>query len=188
LPSSLRIQLTFVPAGLSSKLSSQCPPVASWEVVYGLPPDPGAVPPAPLAWRLGAIPALAVTAAVAALGPRTGRFRRLVALATLGRHLRPAENTRAHNAVRAIRWASRVIPARWACLEQSTAAALLLAATGRRAEWRHGVSTDPVRLHAWVATSDGRPVEEPEDTSLYTVTYTPNGPGPTPLGPEGRTS
>ncbi|MFF3256433.1 lasso peptide biosynthesis B2 protein [Actinacidiphila glaucinigra] len=151
--------------------------IPSWGTV-DVPAALESVPHAPLRWRLGAVPALAVTAAVAALGARQARFRRMVALATLGRRLRPADKERATDAVRAVRWASRVIPARWACLEQSTAAALLLAATGHRAEWRHGVSTDPVRLHAWVADPHGRPVEEPEDTSLYAVTYTPNGPGP----------
>lgn len=67
---------------------------------------------------------------------------------------------------------------RWACLEESTAAAVLLAISGRRAEWRHGVATDPIRLHAWIADPEGQPVEEPADTALYTPTYTPDGPGP----------
>ncbi|WP_416970225.1 lasso peptide biosynthesis B2 protein [Streptomyces sp. 4F14] len=52
----------------------------------------------------------------------------------------------ARYAVCAVRRASRLVPLRWACLEQSTAAAVLLAMAGRRAEWRHGVATDPVRL------------------------------------------
>ncbi|MEU1674813.1 lasso peptide biosynthesis B2 protein [Streptomyces roseifaciens] len=133
---------------------------------------------APWPWRLAALPALAVTAAIRTAGPRHARFSRMVRLACAGRSFPPATNAQAAHAVRAVRWASRVIPSRWACLEQSTAAAVLLAATGRRAEWRHGVGTDPVRLHAWIADRNGAPVEEPEDTALYTVTYTPDGPGP----------
>ncbi|WP_405796628.1 lasso peptide biosynthesis B2 protein [Streptomyces sp. NBC_01506] len=64
----------------------------------------------------------------------------------------------------------------------STAASLLLAGARRRAEWRHGVAVDPVRLHAWIADPEGEPVEEPADTALYTPTYTPDGPGPAKAG------
>ncbi|WP_240801398.1 lasso peptide biosynthesis B2 protein [Streptomyces sp. A1136] len=46
-------------------------------------------------------------------------------------------------------------PARWACLEQSTAGTLLPDAAGRRAEWRHGIAADPVRLHAWIEDAAG---------------------------------
>lgn len=55
--------------------------------------------------------------------------------------------------------------------------------TGRRAEWRHGIALDPVRMHCWTAGPDGRPVDGPEDTGLYTVTCTPDGPGPGAHGP-----
>ncbi|MGX2994356.1 lasso peptide biosynthesis B2 protein [Streptomyces sp. JNUCC 64] len=85
-------------------------------------------------------------------------------------------------AVRAVRWAAWVMPMRWACLEDSVAAALLLAVTRRRAEWRHGVATDPVRLHAWITGPDGEPVEESADIAFYTATYTPDGPAT--QGPE----
>ncbi|MFI8942709.1 lasso peptide biosynthesis B2 protein [Streptomyces syringium] len=134
------------------------------------------LPTAPWRWRLGAVPALLLTAVWKAAGPRSGRFSRLVRLACSGRALSSAGEEQVRHAVRAVRWASAVIPARWACLEQSTAAAVLLAAVGLRAEWRHGVATDPVRLHAWIADRAGRPVEEPADMSLYVVTYTPDGP------------
>ncbi|MFI5616818.1 lasso peptide biosynthesis B2 protein [Streptomyces sp. NPDC051567] len=77
---------------------------------------------------------------------------------------------------------------RWACLEQSVAAALLLAVTGVRGEWRHGVAGDPVRLHAWIVDRNGCPVDEPPDTALYAVTYTPDGPGPARRGPGRRTT
>ncbi|MGH3905753.1 MAG: lasso peptide biosynthesis B2 protein [Pseudonocardiaceae bacterium] len=64
----------------------------------------------------------------------------------------------------------------------------MLAAAGRRAEWRHGVATDPVRLHAWIADHTGAPVEEPADTALYTATCTPDGPGQPRAIPHGRTA
>ncbi|MEU7181696.1 MULTISPECIES: lasso peptide biosynthesis B2 protein [Streptomyces] len=137
-------------------------------------PSPG---PVPARWRLAAIPVLLATVAVRVIGPGQGRFRRLVRLGCGGRSLPPATRVQAVDAVRAVRWASRLVPARWGCLEQSVAAALLLASTGRRAEWRHGFATDPVRLHAWIADQDGRPVEEPAETSLFTPIHTPDGPG-----------
>jgi Transglutaminase-like superfamily len=136
----------------------------------------GPVPVAPLLWRLGAVPALVVTAAVSAVGSRRGKFWRMVRLSCCGRRLRPASRLQAEAAVRAIRWASSMVPARWACLEQSAAAAVLLAVAGRRAEWQHGAAPDPWRLHAWIADYAGVPVEEPADTALYTPTYTPDGP------------
>ncbi|MER6528944.1 lasso peptide biosynthesis B2 protein [Streptomyces sp. NPDC001508] len=132
----------------------------------------------PLQWRAGAVPAVLITTVVWAFGHRDRRFSRLVRLACSGRALPPAATCQARYAVCAVRWASRLVPMRWACLEQSTAASVLLAMAGRRAEWRHGVATDPVRLHAWIADMEGEPVEEPEDTALYTPTYTPDGPGP----------
>ncbi|AQY20481.1 hypothetical protein T261_06068 [Streptomyces lydicus] len=131
----------------------------------------------PLRWRLAAIPAVLLTAAVRTCGLRRWRFRRLVRLACSGRHLTPATLTQAKYAIRAVRWASHTMPIRWACLEESIAATTLLAFAGRRGEWRHGLAPDPIRLHAWIVDLRGRPVEEPEDTSLYTPTYTPDGPG-----------
>ncbi|MEU9745846.1 lasso peptide biosynthesis B2 protein [Streptomyces niveus] len=138
-------------------------------------PDPVSIP---LRWRVGAVPVVLVTAAVWAACPRQGRFSRLVRLACAGRDLAPATGGQAHYAVCAVRWAARMMPMRWACMEESTAAALLLTVARRRAEWRHGVAVDPVRLHAWIADPRGAPVEEPADTALYTPTYTPDGPGP----------
>ncbi|MEU7638779.1 lasso peptide biosynthesis B2 protein [Streptomyces sp. NPDC039016] len=133
---------------------------------------------APQRWRLAAIPAVLLTAAIRTCGPRRRRFRRLVQLACSGRLLTPATSAQAKYAVRAVRRASYAMPTGWACLEESTAAAVLLALAGRRAEWRHGLATDPVRLHAWLVDAQGKPVEEPQDTLLYTPTYTPDGPGP----------
>ncbi|MET8825894.1 lasso peptide biosynthesis B2 protein [Streptomyces sp. NPDC004610] len=134
--------------------------------------------PVSLRWRVAAVPIVLVTAVAGVAGPRRGRFPRLVRLACAGRALPPATASQARYAVRAVRRAARYLPMRWACLEDSTAAALLLAAAGRRAEWRHGVALDPVRLHAWIADPEGEPVEEPADTALYVPTCTPDGPGP----------
>ncbi|MFD7546218.1 lasso peptide biosynthesis B2 protein [Streptomyces sp. NPDC059578] len=133
--------------------------------------------PIPLRWRVAAVPVVLVTAAVWSVGRRRARFSRLVRLACSGRDLPPATASQARYAVRAVRWAAQSLPMRWACLEDSTAAALLLTVVRRRAEWRHGVALDPVRLHAWIADADGSPVEEPTDTALYTTTYTSDGPG-----------
>ncbi|MFT2017375.1 lasso peptide biosynthesis B2 protein [Streptomyces sp. 796.1] len=139
-----------------------------------VPSEPGRTP---LWWRAVAVPAVLATATVWAVGRRRNRFQRLVHLACSGRDLPPATDLQARYAVRAVRWAAQFLPMRWACLEDSTAAALVLRVVGRRAEWRHGVALDPVRLHAWIAGPDSAPVEEPTDTALYTPTYTPDGPG-----------
>jgi hypothetical protein len=136
------------------------------------------VPAVPLRWRAGAAAAVFVTVAALTLGRRRHRFRRLTRLACSGRALRPATACQVRYAVCAARWAARWVPARWACMEESTSAAVLLVFARRRAEWRHGVAVDPVRLHAWIVAPDGNPVEEPPDTALYTVTHTPDGPGP----------
>ncbi|WP_103502869.1 lasso peptide biosynthesis B2 protein [Streptomyces otsuchiensis] len=150
--------------------------VPTWGTVEqsAAPPEHATVP---LRWRVVAVPAVLTTAAVRAAGRRRNRFSRLVRLACSGRDLPPATAAQARYAVRAARWAARFLPMRWACLEDSTAAALVLTAVRRRAEWRHGVALDPVRLHAWIADPEGEPVEEPADTALYTPTYTPDGPG-----------
>ncbi|MCK8676732.1 lasso peptide biosynthesis B2 protein [Streptomyces lichenis] len=129
-------------------------------------------------WRVVAVPVVLATATTWAVGRRRNRFARLVRLACSGRGLPPATASQARYAVRAVRWAAQLQPMRWACLEDFTAAALVLAVARRRAEWRHGVALDPVRLHAWIADADGAPVEEPADTALYHPTCTPDGPGP----------
>lgn len=133
-----------------------------------------------LFWRMLCLPVFAVIAVVLAVGPRKGRLRRLVALACSGRQLRPAPIVRVRAALNAVRSVSAYLPGRWACLEQSVATALLLALSGKRAEWRHGLATDPVRLHAWIADSSGRPVDEGPDIDAYTSIHTTDGPGPVP--------
>ncbi|MFB6816290.1 lasso peptide biosynthesis B2 protein [Streptomyces sp. NPDC056347] len=137
-------------------------------------PEPA---PIPLRWRVIAVPVVLATATVGAVSRRRKGFSRFVRLACSGRALPPATDSQARYAVRAVRWAAQLLPMRWACLEDSTAAAVVLRVAQLRAEWRHGVALDPVRLHAWIAGPDGAPVEEPADTALYTPTYTPDGPG-----------
>ncbi|WP_330239171.1 lasso peptide biosynthesis B2 protein [Streptomyces sp. NBC_00525] len=75
---------------------------------------------------------------------------------------------------------ARAVPAWIACLEGSTAASLLLAASGRGSAWRHGVAADPIRLHAWIRDEHGRPVEEPRHTGDYTPINTATPPGAEP--------
>ncbi|WP_033259392.1 MULTISPECIES: lasso peptide biosynthesis B2 protein [Kitasatospora] len=142
-------------------------PAVSWgtsEVPVRLP----AVGRPPLAWRIAATAVLATTLAVRTAGPRSERFGRLRRLAETGSALPPPSAAHASLAVRSIRWAAGNVPARVACLEESAAAALLLTLGGRGGVWRHGIATDPIRLHAWICDGDGRPVEEPAHTDHYT--------------------
>jgi Transglutaminase-like superfamily len=134
------------------------------------------IPRAPFRWRVGAAAAVLVAVGALLFGRRRHRFRRLARLACSGRALRPATACQARYAVCAVRWAARLVPTRWACMEESTSAAVLLVLARRRAEWQHGIAVDPVRLHAWINGPDGNPVEEPADTALYTATHTPDGP------------
>lgn len=137
-------------------------------------------PPAPWRWKAAALPATAATAVVLLCGRRHNRLARLARLAAIGHRLPAADTGQATHAVRAARWAGRLLPARWACLEESVSAALALAVAGRGAHWHHGVATDPVRLHAWIASPDGLPVEEPPSTGAYTITHTVRPPRRTP--------
>ncbi|MFP3114598.1 lasso peptide biosynthesis B2 protein [Streptomyces sp. Iso 434] len=106
---------------------------------------------------------------------RDGRHRRRPALRPPPQAPCPARQAHRDRAPSA-----RLLPARWACLEESVTAALALAVAGRGAHWRHGVATDPVRLHAWLASPDGTPVEEPPSTGAYTITHTVRPPRRTP--------
>lgn len=133
-----------------------------------------------LFWRLLCLPVFVVIGVALALGPRSGRLERLVALACLGRRLPPAPISRVHAILDAVRSVSAHLPGRWACLEQSVATALLLALSGKRAEWRHGLATDPIRLHAWIADQEGHPVGEGPDIGAYTPIHTTDGPGSAP--------
>ena len=77
----------------------------------------------------------------------------------------PAPAERIRLAVHAVRRAGLVAPGRVACLEESAAAVVLLAASRQGVTWRHGAAADPVRLHAWVETDHGHPVAEPPSTA-----------------------
>ncbi|MFE2375922.1 lasso peptide biosynthesis B2 protein [Streptomyces sp. NPDC059398] len=134
---------------------------------------------APWSWRMAATVALAFTLTTRHLGRRRTRFGRLVRLAEMGRTLPPPSRAHASLAVRSVRWAARFFPARVACLEESATAALLLAAGGRGGAWRHGMATDPIRMHAWICDVHGQPVEEPDQTGDYSPI---NGPEPTSKG------
>lgn len=123
--------------------------------------------PPPWSWRIAASVLLAGTLATRHLGRGRTRFGRLVRLAEAGRDLPRPTRAHASLAVRSVRWAARLFPARVACLEESTTAALLLAAGGRGGAWRHGVVTDPIRMHAWICDVHGQPVEEPDQTGDY---------------------
>ncbi|MEU3601027.1 lasso peptide biosynthesis B2 protein [Streptomyces sp. NPDC006798] len=132
-----------------------------------------ALPRPPWRWALAAAVLLLCTLAVRQFGSRGTRFGRLVRLAEAGRNLPPPPRDQAALAVRSVRWAARVLPARVACLEESTTASLLLACRGRGGVWRHGIATDPIRLHAWICDIHARPVEEPDQTDDYTPLNTP---------------
>ncbi|WP_240957576.1 lasso peptide biosynthesis B2 protein [Streptomyces barkulensis] len=123
--------------------------------------------PPPWSWRIAASVLLAGTLVTRHLGRGRTRFGRLVRLAEVGRNLPGPTRAHAGLAVRSVRWAARLFPARVACLEESTTAALLLAIGGRGGAWRHGVATDPIRMHAWICDVHGRPVEEPDQTGDY---------------------
>lgn len=102
------------------------------------------------------------------VGRRSRSFSRIVVLfttVTRWQH-RQAEPASVEHALRCVRNVGSVLPFRVACLEETAAAMLVLAAVGQRAGWCHGVAADPIRFHAWL-TLDGQPVAEPASTSRY---------------------
>jgi hypothetical protein len=136
----------------------------------------GAARPAPVAHRalIGAAAALAAVAAIKAGGSRRTAMLRVVRAVDRGLSTcrRPATPAQAAAAVRAVRFAGWHSPARTACLEEASAAVLLLAGRRLSVTWCHGVAADPVRLHAWVQTEDGTPVAEPSSTGACTPLLT----------------
>ncbi|MGB8962323.1 MAG: lasso peptide biosynthesis B2 protein [Pseudonocardiaceae bacterium] len=102
-------------------------------------------------------------------GRRSHSFARIIALLTAvaRRPRRRAEHAAVEHAVDCVRNVASVLPFRVACLEETAAAMLVLAFSGLRAGWCHGVAADPIRLHAWIAL-DGQPVAEPASTARYT--------------------
>ncbi|GAB2500715.1 hypothetical protein GCM10026982_29270 [Nocardiopsis aegyptia] len=137
---------------------------------WGTRESPAALSPvgsAPLRWYLIGSTALAVVLMSRHSGPTRTRLARIRSLALGPRRQYRTDVAEAGNAVRAVRGVGRVLPLRVACLEEATASALALRWTGYRALWRHGVATDPVRLHAWIEV-DGHPVGESDDITDYT--------------------
>ncbi|MET7298814.1 lasso peptide biosynthesis B2 protein [Embleya sp. NPDC005575] len=95
---------------------------------------------------------------------------RAVARWNVLRHVPSADPATAAESVDAVRRAAGWCPARAVCLEQATAAMVLLALRGYSATWCQGIAPDPVRLHAWIEHTDsGEPVNEPADTAAYTT-------------------
>lgn len=133
--------------------------------------------PTPYWATLFATAALATVFAFKHAGPRQTALARLSALIKTAsascRH--QATYGQVEAALKAVRRAGWHSPGRTACLEESTAAVLLLAARRLAVSWCHGVAADPVRLHAWVQTVDGRPVAEPLSTNAYIPTLTITG-------------
>ena len=119
-------------------------------------------------WALRAVAAIIITLTTRSAGDRRRAFARMVRLAraATGRRRAAAEHE-AQAALQAVRWTAQFAPARMACLEESVAAMVALALAGRQANWRHGIASDPVRMHAWIEAR-GHPVGEPASTSAYT--------------------
>ncbi|WP_414646407.1 lasso peptide biosynthesis B2 protein [Embleya scabrispora] len=145
---------------------------------HGTRTAPTALPSAP-SNRCPARIAASVSLATAALTTRLGRSHRslarhliLVRAVTRWNALRrapQADMATAAEAVRTVRRVARWCPTRAACLEQTTAALLLLALHGHGATWCQGVAPDPIRFHAWMEqTETGHYVEEPVETTAYT--------------------
>lgn len=128
------------------------------------------IPVPPRWWYLPATVAIFATLILRGSGRRRRRFARLVSAATGVHGRRPADERTARHAVHAVRRVALLVPARWACLEESTAAVLTLAVAGYRVHWRHGIATDPVRMHAWIE-ADKNPIDEPPDIIHYTPTW-----------------
>lgn len=148
-----------------------------WQLIFGTRETPAAHTPASRAPGYLVIVAglaLAVIMVVQRFGPaRTGLWRLLWLLSWASRRaIRPASSALAQQAVHAVRRAGLVFPGRAACLEESVAAALTLAALRLGVTWCHGVTADPIRLHAWIESPDAGPVAEPPSTRHYTILRT----------------
>lgn len=159
------------------------PAPVSWAAPVSAPaPAPSwgsAEHPAGLAHATGRFSTAAATALVATsfiqrAGPRARAMNRLVsALRTSAASTRrSASLAEAADAVLAVRRTAWHAPVRTACLEESAAAAFLLATRRLSIVWCHGIAADPVRLHAWVQTVDGDTVAEPPSTLAYTPALT----------------
>ncbi|MFJ5102350.1 lasso peptide biosynthesis B2 protein [Streptomyces sp. NPDC088554] len=186
-------RLDTVPGGLAAQLLASGflipkPAATPWPVPVVAPPSPpswgGAEhpagtsrPQAPRGHGTAAAAALASVLAIKTVGHARHAMQRITtALNTTASRCRcPATPAQATAAVLAVRHACWYSPARTACLEESAATVVLLAARRLSVTWCHGVAPDPVRLHAWVETEDGAPVAEPPSTLAYTPALTIGG-------------
>ncbi|MEU3307177.1 lasso peptide biosynthesis B2 protein [Nocardiopsis sp. NPDC006832] len=140
------------------------PSTPSW----GTRDSPAALAPIPrvsLPWYLWGALALFVVliGSLRKHGNVFARTRRLVRRASAG----ATDHGSAVKAAYAVRKVGRLLPWRVACWEEATATVIALRWSGHRSSFRHGVATDPVRLHAWVEVG-GRPVAESDDITDYT--------------------
>ncbi len=87
----------------------------------------------------------------------------------------PASVETVLQAVHAIRRVSLFSPVRAACLEESIAVVALLTFAGKGVRWCHGLSTDPITVHAWVETLDGAAPSELAAESYARLYVTPEG-------------
>ncbi|MGH3978675.1 MAG: lasso peptide biosynthesis B2 protein [Pseudonocardiaceae bacterium] len=151
-----------------------------WEVAHGAVTtsswgtqevSAGLAPAQPLPWGhlVLAVPTLVAVLLVRHAGRRRRSFARMIALlrAATRRPCRHASPQAVDQALHCVRHMANFLPCRIACLEESIAAMLVLAATGQSAIWCHGVATDPIRLHAWL-TVNGVAVGEPASIARYT--------------------
>lgn len=123
------------------------------------------IPRAPLRWYALGFLALLI---VLSTGLRN-RQSAFVHTRHLVRHTKAGtiDHATAMRATHAVRRIGRLLPLRVACWEEATATTLALRWVGHSVTFRHGVATDPVRLHAWIEV-DGRPVAESDDITDYT--------------------
>lgn len=123
------------------------------------------IPRAPLRWyALGSLALLVVLSG--GLRNRQSAFvdtRDLVQRTKAG----TTDHATAVQATHAVRKIGRLLPLRVACWEEAAAVTLALRWAGYRSAFRHGVATDPVRLHAWIEVG-GHPVAESDDITDYT--------------------
>lgn len=147
-------------------------PGKPWQLSFGTQEQQAGrapLPAVPVRTLVRATVAVGVALYARHVGDRTSSMARLLRLITWAhsRANRPATAALAEQAVHAVRRVGLLIPTRVACLEESAAVVLLLAASRHRVTWCHGVAGDPIRFHAWVETDHG-PVAEPESTARYT--------------------
>jgi hypothetical protein len=125
---------------------------------------------------LPAILGLLITLGVLHTGKASRGLQRLTRLVQCATARAPANVTtsEAEAAIAAVRHTARFWPVRVACLEESAAATVALALTGRRATWCHGLAADPIALHAWIEVNS-TPVAEPLSTQRFSPVLHING-------------